>query len=65
MPKTKTKYVCQNCGAESAKWLGRCTSCGEWNSYVEEVVVKETSRNFNQPSGHSLKPIALNEVIFN
>jgi DNA repair protein RadA/Sms len=65
MPKTKTKYVCQNCGAESAKWLGRCGACGEWNTYVEEVVVKETNRNFNQSSGHSLKPISLNDVVYN
>jgi DNA repair protein RadA/Sms len=65
MPKTKTKYVCQNCGAESAKWLGRCGACGEWNTFVEEVVVKETNRNFNQSSGHSLKPISLNEVVYN
>ncbi len=62
MPKSKTKYVCQNCGAESAKWLGRCATCGEWNSFVEEVVIKETNRNFNKPSGVSLKPIPLNEV---
>ena len=65
MSKTKTKYVCQNCGAESAKWLGRCGACGEWNTYVEEVVVKETNRNFNQSSGHSLKPISLNDVVYN
>lgn len=38
MAKTKTVYVCQNCGVQSPKWLGRCPSCKEWNSYVEEVV---------------------------
>ncbi|MEN6501516.1 MAG: DNA repair protein RadA [Tenuifilaceae bacterium] len=43
MAKTKSVYVCQNCGAESVKWLGRCPSCGEWNTYVEERVTKETS----------------------
>jgi DNA repair protein RadA/Sms len=41
MAKTKTTYVCQNCGAESAKWVGKCFSCGEWNTYVEEVVIKQ------------------------
>lgn len=40
MAKTKTSYFCQNCGAQSAKWIGRCPSCGEWNTYVEEVVSK-------------------------
>ncbi|HNT41335.1 MAG: DNA repair protein RadA [Bacteroidales bacterium] len=43
MAKTKSVYVCQNCGAESVKWLGRCPSCGEWNTYVEERITKETS----------------------
>jgi DNA repair protein RadA/Sms len=38
MAKVKTSYVCQNCGAESVKWVGRCPSCGEWNTYVEERV---------------------------
>lgn len=38
MAKSKTVYVCQNCGAESAKWVGRCPACKEWNSYHEEIV---------------------------
>lgn len=40
MAKTKTTFYCQNCGAESPKWVGKCPSCGEWNTYVEEVVAK-------------------------
>lgn len=43
MAKIRTSYFCQNCGAESAKWIGKCPSCGEWNTYVEEVVHKEVS----------------------
>jgi len=35
MPKIHTKFVCQRCGGESAKWLGRCPDCGEWNSFAE------------------------------
>jgi len=35
----KTKFVCTNCGANSATWLGKCPMCGEWNTYEEEVVV--------------------------
>ena len=42
MAKTKTLFFCQNCGAQSHKWIGNCPSCGEWNTYVEEVVQKET-----------------------
>ena len=38
MAKEKTVYVCSNCGQESPKWVGKCPSCGEWNTYVEEVV---------------------------
>ncbi len=34
----KTKYVCSNCGANSATWLGKCSMCGEWNTYEEETV---------------------------
>ncbi len=41
MAKLKTLFFCQNCGAQSAKWLGRCSSCGEWNTFVEEVIQKE------------------------
>ncbi|MEM9329177.1 MAG: DNA repair protein RadA, partial [Bacteroidota bacterium] len=37
MAKPKTVFVCQNCGAESPKWLGKCPACGEWNTYVEEI----------------------------
>lgn len=41
MAKTKTSFFCQQCGHESAKWLGKCPSCGTWNSFVEEVIQKE------------------------
>ncbi len=42
--KVKTIYSCQNCGYQSAKWLGKCPDCGSWNSLVEEAVVR------NEPS---------------
>ncbi len=44
MPKAKTRYVCQECGRVSVRPMGRCPSCGAWNSMVEEVVVPETGR---------------------
>jgi DNA repair protein RadA/Sms len=44
MAKNKTIFICQNCGAESAKWIGRCPSCKEWNTYHEEIVVPASSR---------------------
>ncbi len=42
MAKVKTVFVCTNCGATSPKWIGKCTSCEEWNTYVEEVISKPT-----------------------
>src|SRR5215213_3436506 len=39
MPKTQSRFVCQKCGYESIKWLGRCPDCSEWNSLTEEVVM--------------------------
>src|SRR5690349_1752430 len=40
MSKSKTVFVCQECGAQSPKWLGRCADCGAWNSFVEERPVE-------------------------
>ena len=37
MTRVRTVFVCQSCGLESSKWLGRCPDCGEWNSYIEEL----------------------------
>jgi DNA repair protein RadA/Sms len=45
MSKVRTTFFCQNCGAQSPKWIGRCPSCGEWNTYVEEVVQKADERS--------------------
>ena len=42
MAKDKTVYVCGNCGQESPKWIGRCPSCGEWNTFKEFTVRKES-----------------------
>ena len=42
MNKHKTSFFCQSCGASSAKWVGKCPSCMEWNTYVEEVIIKES-----------------------
>ncbi|HDM37668.1 MAG TPA: DNA repair protein RadA [Candidatus Omnitrophica bacterium] len=41
MSKTKTIYVCQECGYESPKWLGKCPECGHWNTMIEEITSKE------------------------
>ncbi|MBE8714057.1 DNA repair protein RadA [Sphingobacterium hungaricum] len=44
MAKSKSAYFCQNCGYESPKWLGQCPSCKQWNTFVEEVVEKVSSK---------------------
>ncbi len=44
MAKQKTTFFCQQCGAESAKWQGKCPSCNAWNTIVEEVIVKESKK---------------------
>ncbi|HVK97854.1 MAG TPA: DNA repair protein RadA [Flavisolibacter sp.] len=45
MSKIKTAYFCQSCGYESTKWLGKCPSCQQWNSFVEEVIQKENKKS--------------------
>src|SRR3954470_23213628 len=52
MSKVKTAYFCQNCGYESVKWVGQCPSCGQWNSFVEELVQKETAKTNNEWKGY-------------
>lgn len=42
MAKIKTVFVCNECGYESAKWLGKCPSCNSWSTFVEEKMVKST-----------------------
>lgn len=48
MAKTKTKFYCQVCGHEEARWLGKCPSCAEWNTLVEEIVDRTDSRSNNK-----------------
>lgn len=67
MAKIKTSFFCQNCGAQSAKWIGRCPACGEWNTYVEEVLQRdEVSTPGNWKASTSLqvaaKPRAIAEI---
>jgi DNA repair protein RadA/Sms len=62
MVKTKSIFICQKCGAQSPKWLGKCTTCGEWNTFVEEVVNKKqsTSKLSVQISGN--QPLTLENI---
>jgi DNA repair protein RadA/Sms len=66
--KTKTVFYCQNCGASSPKWVGKCASCGEWNTYAEEIVHKETKNDrlkifsSGKKGQTASRPISLNEI---
>lgn len=61
--KTKSAYFCSNCGYESPKWLGKCPACGEWNTFVEEKVLKKSShRNSSRGLVKSSKPQKLADI---
>ncbi len=66
MVKAKSRYVCQNCGASFAKWAGRCESCGEWNSLLEQVGTIETEAKTalakGKISGKSLEAVSINTI---
>ena len=64
MAKTKTIFVCSNCGYESAKWLGKCPACNEWNSFYEEKEVNSSNNNSSIANSHREKamPKKLKEV---
>ncbi len=68
MAKVKTVYVCQNCGVSSPKWTGKCPSCGEWNTYVEEVIQTEdkTSAGWKgkDTATKTTRPKALDEISY-
>lgn len=58
----KTIYICQNCGAESAKWVGKCSSCGEWNTYIEEIAEKKKSQTKIQTRFSENQPVTLDQI---
>ena len=62
--KEKTVYICSNCGQDSPKWIGKCPSCGEWNTYVEEVVRKPAAgtRPLSGLEPVKSKPVILSEI---
>jgi DNA repair protein RadA/Sms len=66
LAKLKTKFVCQSCGTESPKWMGRCSGCGEWNTMVEEVVEEKKARRgsaFVHTTTKQLKPERLSNIV--
>ena len=62
MPATKAVYTCQNCGTQSPKWMGKCTSCGEWNTYVEEVIEKKRTSGKAVVLNLKNEPVTLEKI---
>lgn len=59
MAKSKTVFVCSECGNESTKWLGKCPACNSWNSFYEQKVV-ESKNNLKPQDGKRNIPQKLN-----
>ncbi len=63
MAKSRTVYVCQECGAQSLKWVGRCLDCGEWSSMVEEPEVKPSASVLDKVrAGSSAVPLPITDI---
>jgi DNA repair protein RadA/Sms len=65
--KVKSAFFCQNCGYEAPKWLGKCPSCNEWNTFVEEIVEKQLPQvvAFSTSNGRNAKAQSLDEIVSN
>lgn len=62
MSKKHSIFYCQNCGSQSSKWLGKCPSCNEWNSFVEEHVTKKTNLKEGYISSKINHPKLISEI---
>ena len=62
MSKKHSIFYCQNCGSQSSKWLGKCPSCNEWNSFIEEHVTKKTSSKEGYISSKINHPKLISEI---
>ena len=66
MAKSRVRYYCQQCGAHSSQWIGKCPSCGAWNSYLEEVVEKKGQASHDKSQfKQNNKPLRISEIRFN
>jgi DNA repair protein RadA/Sms len=70
MAKSKIAYFCQSCGFESAKWLGKCPSCQQWNTFVEEIIEKDNKNipdwkaSTSTSTQRASKPIEIPNITF-
>ncbi|MDD4424498.1 MAG: DNA repair protein RadA [Mariniphaga sp.] len=62
MTRLKTVYICQSCGSQTPKWMGKCPSCGEWNTLIEEVVEKKKSELSHSMRLRGNQPLTLEAI---
>lgn len=62
MAKIKTVFTCQECGYQSAKWLGKCPDCQQWNSFTEEESIKPSKGAPKSTLGRDSRPKTINEI---
>ena len=60
--KIQTAFICQNCGSQSPKWLGKCPQCGQWNPFVEEIIKKTTNNTSKVINNKINKPQLISEI---
>ena len=60
MAKNKTVFVCNECGYESGKWLGKCPACGSWNTFFEQKIVESKNSSLKAEKGTNKVPQKLN-----
>ena len=63
MAKIRTKYVCQSCGYETSKWMGKCPECMKCNSFVEEVEEKKSKKEVFVIDKSNSKPVSINSIV--
>ncbi len=64
MAKVKKAFFCRTCGHESAKWVGRCPGCGEWNTFTEEIIARESGSGVRSVSAQlsAAKPVPVRQI---
>ena len=60
--KTQSAFFCQSCGTQSPKWLGKCPQCNEWNTFVEEIISKESDIKGGFKINKVNKPVLIRQI---
>ena len=63
MAKLKKAFFCQNCGTQHSQWQGKCNSCGEWNTLIEELLIKKPEKEWaSENSNKASKPVRMDAI---